>query len=106
MKIQKLSSLPAEDLEKYSFKHESGILSTDINGESVVMNLMTGQYSSFNPVGTVIWSALTEEKCFTKVLELVLDRFEVEREIATGELIEFLDMLLEKKMITITQAPE
>lgn len=101
MTTTRIQDLPDEDLEKCWFKRADEILSTDIGGESVIMNLQSEQYSSFNAVGSVIWNSLAEEKSFFEVLELVLERFEVERAVAQKELAEFLDVLVVKSMVTI-----
>lgn len=102
----KFSDMPLESLKRYLFKHASGKLSTDIDGESVIMDLATGNYSSFNPVGSLIWNELHEGNGFSQVLESILDRFEVDEEVAQKELLEFLDLLFEKKLITATDTTE
>jgi hypothetical protein len=96
----------SEVLEQYFFKQSPGILSTDLSGESVIMDLLSGKYSSFNAVGSIIWNELKEERRFFQILESIMANFDVERKIAQDELAEFLDLLLEKNLITAQKTTE
>jgi hypothetical protein len=98
----KFSNLPPEELENFHFQHAPGKLSTVIDGESVVMDLQSGTYSSFNPVGSLIWNELQNKKKFLAILESILDSFEVDKAIARKELTDFLDYLSSKNFITVT----
>lgn len=98
----KFSDMPPDVLKQYHFQHAPGKLSTVIDGESVIMDLQSGTYSSFNPVGSLIWKEIQNQKDFFTILESILDRFEVDRVIAHQELTDFLDLLSAKNLITVT----
>lgn len=98
----KFSSMSPEALKEYSFQHAPGTLSTVIDGESVIMDLQSGTYSSFNPVGSMIWKEIQNKKDFFTILESILECFEVDRAIAHQELTDFLDLLSSKSLITVT----
>lgn len=100
MSSTKISSIPIDALEQLVFKQTPGKLSTDLSGESVIMDLPSGTYSSFNPVGSTIWNELENEVDFTTILDAILTKFEVEKETAQSELVEFLELLLEKNLIS------
>lgn len=104
MSSGRISSMSSEVLGQFVFKQTPGKLSTDLSGESVIMDLPSGTYSSFNQVGSVIWNALQEEVSFSSILETILEKFEVEKETAHKELVEFLDMLLEKNLISVNES--
>lgn len=97
----KLSSMPQEQLTACSIKQTDGKLSTDIDGETVLMDLQSGTYSSFNAVASHIWGELQKGNQFTPLLESILEKFDVERTVAYNELISFLDELSEKNFIEV-----
>lgn len=97
----KLSEIPQALRNTCNIKRADGILSTDIDSETVLMDIQSGTYSSFNPVASHIWKELQKGNQFTTLLESILENFEVEREVAYKELITFLDELSEKDFIEI-----
>lgn len=61
-------------------KRAEGVLSTNIDGEAVLMTVESGNYFSLNPVGSVIWSLLEKPTSLESVQEILLDRFSGDRE--------------------------
>lgn len=102
----KLGDTPSETLKTMRFRHSSGILTTEIDGESIILDLASGHYSSFNPVGSLIWRELSEESHFHRIIDAVVTAFDVDEEVARKELIDFLDQLLTRDMIIVVKADE
>jgi len=105
MKTKQCRAMAPEALERCFFQHAPDKLSTNLDGEVVMMDLHSGTYSSFNPVGSLIWNSLQQENQFSALLTAILDQFDVDEERATQELVVFLDMLLEKGLITMAERP-
>lgn len=97
----KFCNMSHDVLQTCIIKQTDGKLSTEIDGETVIMDLQLGVYSSFNPVGSHIWKELEEDTGFFPVLESLLENFQVDRETAHRELTAFLDELSEKKLIQV-----
>lgn len=97
----KFSDMSQERLETCTIKQTDENVSTEIDGETVMMDLKLGVYSSFNTVGSFIWNELQDEKGFFPVLDSILENFDVDREIAHKELTLFLDELYEKNLIEV-----
>ncbi len=106
MNDSNLKNISPERIEHYLFKHAPGKISTEIDGESVIMDVQSGTYSSLNPVGSLIWKELREENRFASILESIVDHFEVPLDVAKKELAEFLDLLIEKNLVTATEAAD
>ncbi|MBU0961786.1 MAG: PqqD family protein [Proteobacteria bacterium] len=95
----KFCDMSQELLRTCIIKQADGKLSTEIDGETVMMDLNLGVYSSFNSVASHIWKELEEGTAFFPVLESILENFNVDRETAHKELTAFLDELSEKDLI-------
>ena len=54
---------------------------------------------SLNPVSAVIWKGLLENKDRDRLLEDILEEFEVERDQAAADLDEFLQLLRQNQLL-------
>ncbi len=97
----KFCNMPQELLETCTIKQADEKLSTEIDGETVMMDLKLGVYSSFNSVASHIWKELEKGTGFFPILESILENFHVDRETAQRELTAFLDELSEKDLIQV-----
>lgn len=97
----KFCDMSQELLKTCTIKQTDGKLSTEIDGETVIMDLKLGVYSSFNAVASLIWTEVQHEKGFFPVLDSILEHFDIDRKIAHKELVTFLDELLEKNLIEV-----
>src|SRR3990170_6048442 len=50
----------------------------ELGDEAVLLNLRTGSYFGFDPVGTRIWQLIVEHGSLARVLESMLEEYEVE----------------------------
>lgn len=73
----------------------------ELDGESVVLNLETGQYYGLDEVGTRIWRAIEPKAALRKALECVIDEFDAERPAAEADLLELASALLAKGLWTL-----
>ena len=97
----KFCDMSQELLRTCTIKQTDGKLSTEIDGETVMMDLKLGVYSSFNSVASHIWRELEQNTKFFPILESILENFNVDRETAHRELIAFLDELSAKDLILV-----
>ncbi len=65
-----------------------GSASADFNG---MINL--------NEAGAFLWRQMEEETTFNKVLEAMLEMYEVEEDVAKADLQEFIDNLIESGLL-------
>ena len=77
------------------------LISSDLDGETVMMSVENGKYYGLNNIGSRIW-ALIERPCLvTDLRNSLISEFDVESEKCEQDLISFLDDLLQKGVIEI-----
>jgi hypothetical protein len=75
------------------------VLSQEVNGETVLLDLGSDFYFGLDEVGTRIWQLLNEKKAVGEIVELLLEEYEVERETLEQDMNELLGNLLEAGLI-------
>ena len=77
------------------------LISRDLDGEAVILNLESGKYFGLNEVGARIWSLLKESKSVKEILDTLLNEYDVEAERCEHELLTLLNDLSENGLIEI-----
>ncbi len=80
------------------------VLIREIGGESVILDLKSQRYLGLDEVGTRMWHALLESDSVQAAYDALLAEYEVEGEELETDLREFLERLLENKLIAIAGA--
>jgi hypothetical protein len=70
-----------------------------VGEESVLLNLKTSLYMGLDPVGTRMWTLLTDADSIQAAYEVLLAEYEVTPEQLRKDLEEFLDKLTEQGLI-------
>ena len=69
--------------------------STNLDGETVILNLSRGTYFGLNDVGTIVWQALQQPATIADLRDAVVREFEVAAEVAEADvrslLVEMID---------------
>ena len=60
----------------------------ELDTEAVLLNLKTGVYYGLNPVGTRAWQLMVEHGALAQVLDVMLDEYEVDRELLEKDLLD------------------
>jgi ornithine carbamoyltransferase len=82
-------------------KISSEVLSQEINGETVLMDLASEQYFGLDAVGTRVWQLLKEGRSRQQLAMLLLDEFAVEQEQLEADITVFLEKLSAAGLITM-----
>lgn len=53
---------------------------TEVDGESVIMNVETGHYFGLNSVSTDIWHILETEMNYTKLIDTIMNQYDIDIE--------------------------
>jgi len=75
-------------------KISARVLSQEVSGELVLLDLATEQYFGLNEVGTEIWRGLEQELGVDEILQRVVERFAVDEQAARMDLERLLSELL------------
>ena len=78
-----------------------GVLSHDLQGELVILDLNTGVYFGLDPVGTRIWHLIQEHQSLRKVLDSMVEEYEVGEAQCTQDLLSFVSVMLEKGLFEV-----
>jgi len=76
-------------------------ISTQLESETVILDLETGTYSGLNQIGTSIWDLLAEPSTFAELLQNLMDEYEVSEEQCMADILTFLRELTENSLIEI-----
>lgn len=78
-----------------------GQISSELSGEAVILNLDSGVYYGLNEVGARIWE-LTQQPCsFERILQALLEEYDVPTEACTQDLTQVLTELQAAQLIEI-----
>lgn len=84
-----------------TIKRNPELVSSDIDGEKVMMSLDNGEYFGLDPVGSRIWELIENPIRVDKLIALLLEEFEVSETQCNIDTLEFLNQLQEKKLLLV-----
>jgi hypothetical protein len=74
-------------------------ISTELDGETVILDTVSGIYSGLDPIGTYIWNLLEQPATVSTLRDAILERYDVTEEQCVADLLCFLKELAAKGMI-------
>jgi hypothetical protein len=80
------------------------VLFRELDTEAVVLNLKTGIYYGLNPIGTRAWQLVAEHGTLARVLEVMLDEYDVERGVLEKDLLDLTRQLSDAGLCTVVPA--
>ena len=75
-------------------RNDDDFLITEVDGESVIMNINTGNYFGLNSVSTDIWKYLETPLKFKDIIKKLTSEYEVKKETCDAETRPLLFQLL------------
>ena len=82
----------------------SGTLYRELQGESVLLQLDSGEYFGLDEVGTRIWQLIVEKGDLAEVEAAMLEEFDVDKAALSNDLSRLVDQLVAKRLIEIEPA--
>ncbi len=80
----------------------SEVLSQEVDGETVLLDLESEHYFGLDEVGTRIWQLLNETSNLETVFATLLDEYDVDEKQLKKDLQDHLDRLVDACLITLT----
>jgi hypothetical protein len=77
----------------------SSVLSREIGGETVLLNLDSGVYYGLDAVGTRAWNLLTQEHTLADVCAIMEQEYEVSPEMLRSDLATLVRELCDKQLL-------
>ncbi len=97
--MQDHEQVPIPEDDGRVFRRVKDVISTELDGETVILNIGTGIYSGLDRVGTTIWNALEQPASFLNLKTCIMAAYEVTEEQCNSDLRTFLDELLNNNLI-------
>ncbi|MFZ2956569.1 MAG: lasso peptide biosynthesis PqqD family chaperone [Candidatus Ozemobacteraceae bacterium] len=89
--------------ENTKIRRNPDLVTSDLDGEVVMMNVETGKYYNLGKVGGKIWALLEKEITFTRLIDALMDKYDVERAKCESETTAFLQMLAKQRLILVDE---
>jgi hypothetical protein len=67
-----------------------GLVSSDVEGEVVMMSVESGMYYGLDSVGSRIWQLIKEPRSVSKVRDILVEEYDVEREVCERDVLDFV----------------
>ena len=77
----------------------SGLMTADMNGSAVMMDIMTGKYYNLGAIGGRIWELLEEPMTVAALVNKLTDEYDVSVEQCRADIEPFLNTLLERGLL-------
>lgn len=88
----------------YLKKNDEKIAYRVIDEEALVVNLKESSFHTLNPVGSFIWQQIDGKTSIKKIIQKVTDEFDIDKDTAEKDSIEFIDELLKKELVIISES--
>jgi len=79
------------------------VLISNVEGESVLLNLNSERYFGLDEVGTRMLSVLTTSNSIQTAYEALLEEYEVENEALRRDLAELVDRLIDQGLLEVAR---
>ena len=101
MNIEKLFGQAGDQVDCLRIIRSQATVDTELNGETVILDLDAGVYSGLDAVGTRIWQLLEREQSVAELRAVLLDEYEVSIEQCGRDLLVFLKSLAAQNLIEV-----
>ena len=76
-------------------------ISTELDGETVILDIASGIYSGLDPMGTFIWNQLEQPVSVATLRDAILKRYDVTEEQCVADLLGFCKELADNALILV-----
>ena len=84
-----------------TFNVPSDVVSRQVQGEEVILNLKTGTYYGLDSVGTMVWSHLKTQSPLKKAVKEIATQYDVTAEKIEGDILILVRDLHKCKLIEV-----
>jgi hypothetical protein len=96
------ASIPIIDsamLEQTLLLPSPDVQGTNMDGETVLLDLSSGRYYTLNRVGSIIWEHCTGQDTISDIQAVLCDRFDVAPERALDDLVNLVNQLVQEGLL-------
>ena len=78
-----------------------GLMTADMNGSAVMMDIMSGKYYNLGEVGGRIWELLEEPMTLDTLVQKLTAEYDVSAERCRSDMLPFLNTLIERGLLVV-----
>jgi hypothetical protein len=82
------------------------VVSRELEGEAVILNLESGTYFGLNEVGTRIWSLIQEHGSLRKVFEVMQEQYDASPQELETDTLQLVDQLRSMGLVSLANSQE
>jgi Coenzyme PQQ synthesis protein D (PqqD) len=82
------------------------VVSRELEGEAVILNLESGTYFGLDQVGTRIWSLLQEDGSLRRTFDAIHQEYDVAQEILERDILRLVEELRAKGLVSLSSSGE
>jgi hypothetical protein len=82
------------------FTVSPGVLSQEVDGETVLLDMNSENYFGLDEVGTRIWQLLSEKKTIRQVVDKLLDEYHADEFTLKEDVAEFVQLLIDAGLVS------
>jgi hypothetical protein len=75
------------------------VIAQQVEGDSVLLDIESGEYFALNEVGGLIWEQCSEARSVAAIADVICDRYAVDRSTAVGDVVELLGELAQAGLV-------
>ena len=83
-------------------QRNEGIVQAEIDGETVMMSIDSGEYYGLDPVASRIWAIIENPLSVQALKEKLLNEYDVSEEQCQSDVLKFLGEMVENNVITLS----
>ena len=87
------------DLENAVIHRNSGALSSDLDGEAVILDMESGKYHRLDTTGTRIWGLLEDNISFNEIVLRLMSEYSVGQEQCSTDVKEFIYQMMDSGLV-------
>jgi len=80
------------------------VFAQEVDGEMVLLDMNSENYFGLDEVGTAIWQAMQDDSNLNKVFEVLLEQYEVEKDVLKNDLLTFVEKLEESGLVKVEES--
>jgi hypothetical protein len=86
-------------LDKMYKINDDKVISETLEGETIIINLDTGNYYSTNITAAIIWNQIQSDNSIQKILQYFINHYDENKDIIEKSITEIIDLLLKDNLI-------
>ena len=82
-------------------KRTDDIVSSNIEGETVMMSIENGKYYALDYIGRQIWKLLEKPISLTELCNILVDEYDVKMQTCKKDVLEFLEQFSSENLLLV-----